>query len=201
MNEQWEPDFQQLQSILNEALDNIDEEKLHTKHIFDRFDFDALVTTIVRKGSYLAFIILFVYVFKIIQMNFYKRQKRRVIHEKQGFDLFYRIWYCVIISQITFSGIIVEIIWSYQQSNNFFFWLQIYSGYSVYTCLNAILHNKYEKYIPVAFLVISIIMSRILHFIVIMLMNGGSLVEGVAQLISKFNAEINDASPDYWIGP
>jgi len=134
-------------------------------------------------------------------MNFYKRQKRRVIHEKQGFDLFYRIWYCVIISQITFSGIIVEIIWSYQQSNNFFFWLQIYSGYSVYTCLNAILHNKYEKYIPVAFLVISIIMSRILHFIVIMLMNGGSLVEGVAQLISKFNAEINDASPDYWIGP
>jgi len=32
-------------------------------------------------------------------------------------------------------------------------------------------------------------------------MNGGSLVEGVAQLISKFNAEINDASPDYWIGP
>ena len=56
-------------------------------------------------------------------MNFNKRNKKRDIHEKAGFDLFYRIWYCVIISQITFAGIIVEIIWSYQQSNNFFFWL------------------------------------------------------------------------------
>ena len=55
--EEWQPDFEQLQKILNEALENIDEEKLHTKHIFDRFDFDALVTTIVRKGSYLGFII------------------------------------------------------------------------------------------------------------------------------------------------
>ena len=198
---EWQPDFEQLQKILKEALENIDEEKLHTKHIFDRFDFDALVTTIVRKGSYLALIIGQVYVFKLFQMNFNKRNKKRDIHEKAGFDLFYRIWYCVIISQITFAGIIVEIIWSYQQSNNFFFWLQIYSGYSIYTCLTAIVHNKYEKYLPVAILVISIVLSRFLHMGVVMIMNGGNFFEGLASLYSKFNKEMNEASPDYWIGP
>ena len=35
---QQRPDFYQLSKILSEALKNIDEEKLYTKHIFDRFD-------------------------------------------------------------------------------------------------------------------------------------------------------------------
>lgn len=35
----------------------------------------------------------------------------RSAHE--GFQLFYRVWYCVVISQVNLCGIIVEIIWSY----------------------------------------------------------------------------------------
>ena len=61
-----QPDFYQLHQIFQEALKNIDEEKLYTKHIFDRFDLEALITTVVRKGSYIAFIIASAYIFKRI---------------------------------------------------------------------------------------------------------------------------------------
>ena len=57
-------DLFQLNQILQEALMKIDEEKLYTKHIFDRFDLDALITTVVRKGSYLVIIIALTYIFK-----------------------------------------------------------------------------------------------------------------------------------------
>ena len=142
------------------------------------------MTTIVRKGSYLAIIIGFAYIFKRIQMNYYNKQRRRAVHDKPGFLLFYRIWYCVIISQITFCGIIVEIIWSYSQYN-FFFWLQVYSGYSVYTCLSAILHNKYEKYLPILFLVVSILFSRLLHFNVIILYKSATTTDHIGDLPNK----------------
>jgi hypothetical protein len=89
------------------------------------------------------------------------------MHEKEDFDLFYRVWYCVIISQITFCGIVVEIIWS-QNYNNFFFWLQIYSGYSVYTCLSALIHNKHERYLALGIVVASILVSRLLYFLSIL---------------------------------
>ena len=64
-----EPDFYQLQKILKKALENIDEEKLYTKHIFDRFDPQALLTTIVRKGTYISTIIGLTYIFKCMQKN------------------------------------------------------------------------------------------------------------------------------------
>ena len=67
------PDFYQLQKILSEALKNIDEEKLYTKHIFDRFDLQALLMAVVRGGSYIGFIISFAYFFKRFQNDFYTR--------------------------------------------------------------------------------------------------------------------------------
>ena len=93
-----QPDFYKLQKMLQQALSNIDEEKLYTKHILDRFDPDALITTVVRKGSYLAMILGLTYIFKRIQKNFYNRQKRKAVHDKEGFELFFRIWYCVVLS-------------------------------------------------------------------------------------------------------
>jgi hypothetical protein len=69
-------DFYKLSSILQEALKNIDEEKLYTKHIFDRFDSEALITAVVRAASYIASIIGQTYFFKLIQMNFYNRQSK-----------------------------------------------------------------------------------------------------------------------------
>lgn len=57
--------------------------------------------------------------------------------------MFYRLWYCVAISQVTFGGIIVELIWSYN-SANFFFWLQVYSAYSLYQCLCGILNSRHD---------------------------------------------------------
>lgn len=82
---------------MQEALKNIDEEKLHTKHIFDRFDLEALITTIVMSGSYLAIIIASAYIFKLFQISFMDRQKRnqqdtkvpnrqiKAVHELEGF--------------------------------------------------------------------------------------------------------------------
>jgi len=84
---------------LQEALKNIDEEKLYTKHIFDRFDFEALVTTVMRGGSYIASIIFVTYIFKRLQEKYYNKHQRKAVHElRDGFHLFYRIWYCVIVS-------------------------------------------------------------------------------------------------------
>jgi hypothetical protein len=60
---------------LQDALKNIDEEKLHTKHVFDRFDKEALITTLVRHGSYIMFIISFLYTFKCFQNNYYRQSK------------------------------------------------------------------------------------------------------------------------------
>jgi hypothetical protein len=56
--------------LLIKSIKNIDEEKLYTKHIFDRFDLEALITTVFRKGSYIAFIIGLTYIVKRIQMNY-----------------------------------------------------------------------------------------------------------------------------------
>lgn len=176
-------------------MKNIDEEKLYTKHIFDRFDFQALLMAVVRGGSYIAMIITLAYLFKRFQNDFYKRRDRKAVHDKLGWDMFYRVWYCVIISQITFCGIIVEIIWSYNQYN-FFFWLQIYSGYSVYTCLCAILHNKYEKYIPIVILVISILLSRLLHWLVLLVYSGLTLLESIQSVTTDLPNKIKDAHPD-----
>lgn len=50
-NKKTQPDFYQLQKILQEALKNIDEEKLYTKHIFDRFDMEALICAVTSHGS------------------------------------------------------------------------------------------------------------------------------------------------------
>lgn len=135
------------------------------------------------------------------QNNFYQRQqnKRRVVLES-SFELFYRIWFCVIISQITFSGIIVEIIWSYNQYN-FFFWLQIYSGYSVYTCLRAMLLYKYDKYIPIVIIILSIVFSRVLHLLILLLWSGLSFLESLYQLPRQFENEIEESYPEEWIGP
>jgi len=102
----------------------------------------------------------------------------------------------VIISQITFCGIIVEVIWSYNQYN-FFFWLQIYSAYSSYTCLNAILHNKYERVLPLVFLFISLLLSRLLHLVVKLILNG----ETLNTLISALTNKISGAQAEDWIGP
>ena len=86
-------------------------------------------------------------------------------HERQYANLFYRIWYCIIMSQVTFSGIIVELIWSYN-SSNFFFWLQVYSAYSLYTCLCAILHTQYEAYIPIAMIALAVSFSFVVRVLV-----------------------------------
>ena len=121
--------------------------------------------------------------------------ERKPVHDNN--EIFYRIWFCVIISQTTFSGIIVELIWSYNQTN-FFFWLQVYSWYSMYTCLSAILHNKYEKYIPILIIIISIFMSRFLDIIVMTLWKGLSLFDCLKQLTSTLENEIDS---DNWINP
>lgn len=66
-------DFYKLSSILQQALKNIDEEKLYTKHIFDRFDSEALIAALVHEASYIATIIGMTYLVKVMQMNFYDR--------------------------------------------------------------------------------------------------------------------------------
>lgn len=95
--------------------------------------------------------------------------EERAHHEKQYEELCYRVWYCIIISQITFSGIIVELIWSYN-SRNFFFWLQVYSVYSMYTCLCAIVHNKLEAYIPLGMILASMALSWSMRILTVMFM-------------------------------
>lgn len=111
----------------------------------------------------------------MIKTDFFNLE-RKAAHEKEGFLLFYRVWYCVIISQVNLCGIIVEIIWSYNQYN-FFFWLTIYSVYSVFTCLSAILHNKYEMYLSVLIIIVATVFSRVLHFFVRMILSGISITE------------------------
>lgn len=123
--------------------------------------------TLVRKTSYLVFLILLTLGFKLTQKAHYQKLGKRTIHQREGWDLFYRIWYCLIVSQITFCGIIVEIIWSYNQ-NNFFLGLQIYSGYSAYTCLSALLHHKFEKVLPLAIMALSVLLSRLVYFLALL---------------------------------
>ena len=60
-----QPEFLfQLQKILADALKNIDEEKFYTKHIFDRFDIDALISAFTSHASVIACAILICYIFK-----------------------------------------------------------------------------------------------------------------------------------------
>ena len=124
------------------------------------------------------------------------------MHElRHDFRLFYRIWYCGIVSQITFCGIIVEIIWSYNQYN-FFFWLQVYSVYSLYTSLTGIFHSSYERYWPIVIILFGILVSRMLHMIVKMILSGTPGIS-IGKIISSAADVVKEApgKPSDWIGP
>lgn len=168
-HQKGQPDFYQLQKILQEALKNIDEEQFYTKHIFDRFDPEALVTTIIFHGSRTVYLMAFFYSAKLCQRRALEQQrtdgKVRIFHTRQYQELFYRLWYCVAISQVTFSGIIVELIWSYN-SANFFFWLQVYSAYSLYQCVGAVLNSMNEGRAAAALIVAAQICSYLTSVLV-----------------------------------
>lgn len=46
-------------------MKNIDIEQFYTKHIFDRFDPEALVTTIIFHGSRVVYLMAFFYIAKL----------------------------------------------------------------------------------------------------------------------------------------
>lgn len=71
-HQKGQPDFYQLQKILQKALENVDEEQFYTKHIFDKFDPEALWTTIAFHGSRLVYLLSFFYGAKRCQMNWQK---------------------------------------------------------------------------------------------------------------------------------
>lgn len=64
----------------------------------------------------------------------------------------------------------------------------------MYTCLNAILHTPYEKYIPVLFLVLAVASSRLVHMLVLKALGGVSLSTSLSQL--KFEG----AQASAWFG-
>lgn len=90
----------------------------------------------------------------------------------------------------------MEIIWSYNQYN-FFFLLQVYSGYSVYTCLNGIIHSRYEMYFPFLFMLIALLFSRILLVVFISYMDGQSAY----QMLQAVALKLANPKIDEWIGP
>jgi hypothetical protein len=60
----------------------------------------------------------------------------------------------LVISQIAYLGIVVQIIWNY--NHKFTLMLQYYTVYQIYTCLCAVLNSRYEQYISALILTIAI---------------------------------------------
>lgn len=87
-----------------------------------------------------------------------KRQKQSGRYSSSNINpkvtLTLRIWLVLILSQIGYTCIIVQIVWNYNQK--FLQILHVYSFYSTYVCLTAIINSKYESYISALIIVIAV---------------------------------------------
>lgn len=55
----------------------------------------------------------------------------------------------------------------------------------MYTCLNAVLHNHYERLLPLMFLLVASIVSRVIYLIVKMMLTGISFSEIITIFTQK----------------
>ena len=111
-----------------------------------------------------------------------------------------RLWYCVAISQVTFGGIVVELIWSYN-SANFFFWLQVYSAYSLYQCVGAVLNTRYEGRTAAALIFVAQIASYLTSVLVQSLRHSQSAIEIVGHDASVLERLIAGYASEPWFNP
>ena len=76
-----------------------------------------------------------------------------------------KIWYLIMLAQIGYSGIVLEVIWTYDVY--FFLILQVYSYYSTFICLSAILNSQYEQVISVVIIIIAYVARWLLSMILL----------------------------------
>jgi hypothetical protein len=69
----------------------------------------------------------------------------------------------------------------------------------MYTCLNAVLHDHYERLLPLIFLSVASVGSRVVYLIVKMMLQGISFSD-IVQLFTQ-KIEGLQTQPEDWIGP
>lgn len=85
-------------------------------------------------------------VFKMLQTRGQVRIDLGIIKEgNDGYNLFWRLWLVLVISQVVYLGVIIVIVWNYSPA--FFNILRFYSLYSAFTCVRGVANSRYELYI------------------------------------------------------
>jgi hypothetical protein len=93
---------------------------------------------------YMLVIFACTYIFKRFQTQ-HGRHTQSKVNPKVGLAL--RLWLVLTLSQIGYTGIIIQTIWNY--NHKFLQILNAYSVYSTYVCLTAIINSKFEAYISI----------------------------------------------------
>ena len=101
---------------------------------------------------------------------------------------------------MTFGGIIVELIWSYN-SANFFFWLQVYSAYSLYQCLCGILNSSTDSAKAGIMIFAALFGGYLTSVLVYSVRHSMSLMEIIMQDTSVLERNIRSYASESWFNP
>ncbi len=106
---------------------------------------------------YLATLFVCVYTFKRFQTQASRHSKSNV-NPKIGLSL--RVWLLLILSQIGYCGIIVQVVWNYNPK--FYVILEVYALYSTFVALTAMINSRWEKHISAGILGFALALQRII---------------------------------------
>eukprot|EP00347_Sterkiella_histriomuscorum_P000330 403376291 len=122
------------------------------------FNPSIIVKVLLNNFSYMMSLVVLTYTFKKIQ--FMRRSQQKTSSNQLNFELFMRVLYVIQISHIGYLGIFMEIIWNYNPI--FYVVIEWYNIYSNFICISAILNNKFEKFIAIFMIYMSILISHTL---------------------------------------
>ena len=119
------------------------------------FDVASLIYVLVNDFAFLLAIFAQVFCLKVMQ----RRQGKFGSFFPNNL-LFWRLWKVLLVSQLGYCAVLILIIWNYNEK--FFMPLQLYSIYSAFVCLKAVINSQIEKTLAFIILVLAKVFQQIL---------------------------------------
>ena len=90
---------------------------------------------------------------QVFLLKVYQRNNAKSVRAFTRELLFWRLWMVLIASQHGYFAVVILIVWNYNA--HFFLLLQIYSLFSAFACLQAVINSRIEKTLAFIILVLA----------------------------------------------
>ena len=132
-------------------------QKMQSQNLGSLYLFDAstLIYVLVNDFAFLLSIFAQVFCLKVCQ-----RREGKFGHFFPNNLLFWRLWKVLLDSQLGYFAVFILIIWNYNAK--FYMPLQLYSLYSAFVCLRAVINSQIEK--TLAFIIL--ILAKVFQLVI-----------------------------------